>query len=68
MLAMSSSPQPAGESPAPPASVTSDNRGAVPRPVDSATLLGGRTELLIRHGSDTYRLRLTRQKRLILTK
>ncbi len=36
--------------------------------VDSATLMKGRRELLIRHGADTYRLRLTASNKLILTK
>ena len=36
--------------------------------VDSLTLMKGRRELLIRHGADTYRLRLTASNKLILTK
>jgi hemin uptake protein HemP len=36
--------------------------------VDSATLMSGRRELLIRHGADTYRLRVTASNKLILTK
>ena len=36
--------------------------------VDSAALLKGRRELQIRHGADTYRLRLTASNKLILTK
>ena len=36
--------------------------------VDSKTLLQGRRELPIRHGRDTYRLRLTASNKLILTK
>ena len=39
-----------------------------PRPLDSIALLGGRDEILIAHGGDTYRLRRTRQGKLILTK
>lgn len=35
---------------------------------DSTALLGGQRELRIRHGSDTYRLRLTASGKLILTK
>ena len=46
--------------------------GAVPSPaggeVDSARLLHGQRELLIRHGSEVYRLRHTRNDKLILTK
>lgn len=36
--------------------------------VDSATLMKGRRELMIRHGADTYRLRITASNKLILTK
>ena len=36
--------------------------------VDSATLMKGRRELTIRHGADTYRLRITASNKLILTK
>ena len=36
--------------------------------VDSVALMGGRRELIIRHGADTYRLRVTASNKLILTK
>lgn len=36
--------------------------------LDSTALLCASREVLIRHGSETYRLRLTRHDRLILTK
>lgn len=36
--------------------------------VDSAELMGGRRELIIRHGAGTYRLRITASNKLILTK
>ncbi len=36
--------------------------------VDSVTLMQGRRELIIRHGADTYRLRVTASNKLILTK
>lgn len=36
--------------------------------VDSTALLKGRRELLIRHGDQTYRLRMTASDKLILTK
>ena len=36
--------------------------------VDSVTLMKGRLELVIRHGADTYRLRITASNKLILTK
>jgi hemin uptake protein HemP len=35
---------------------------------DSAELLGDRIEILIQHGTETYRLRRTRQDKLILYK
>jgi hemin uptake protein HemP len=37
-------------------------------PVDSATVMKGRRELIIRHGAHTYRLRITASNKLILTK
>ena len=36
--------------------------------VDSTRLLHGQREVLIRHGSEVYRLRHTRNDKLILTK
>jgi hemin uptake protein HemP len=36
--------------------------------IDSPELFAGERELLISHGEDTYRLRLTFQNKLILTK
>jgi len=36
--------------------------------LESAALLGQRDEVLIAHGDETYRLRRTRQGKLILTK
>ena len=36
--------------------------------LESATLFGRRDEILITHGDETYRLRRTRQGKLILTK
>jgi len=47
------------------------NQEGTARPVaavESAALLRGRRELAIRHGADTYRLRLTASNKLILTK
>jgi hemin uptake protein HemP len=41
---------------------------ASPPVVDSVTLMGGRRELLIRHGDEIYRLRVTASNKLILTK
>lgn len=39
-----------------------------PEVLDSTTLLNGQREIRIRHGNDTYRLRHTRNDKLILTK
>jgi len=36
--------------------------------VDSTALMKGRRELIIRHGADTYRLRITASNKQILTK
>lgn len=46
------------------------SRRASPRAdaIDSVRFLSGGTEVLIRHGAETYRLSVTRQNRLILTK
>lgn len=37
-------------------------------PLDSRALFGGNSELVITHGAEVYRLHLTRQNKLILTK
>ena len=42
--------------------------GPHPCRLDSKVLLAGGVELMIDHGGETYRLRLTRRNRLILTK
>lgn len=39
-----------------------------PACLDSHVIFGGRTEVLIRHGEHMYRLRKTRQGKLILNK
>ncbi|HEU4773194.1 MAG TPA: hemin uptake protein HemP [Lysobacter sp.] len=39
-----------------------------PGQFDSGSLLGGAREVLIRHGGEVYRLRHTRNDKLILTK
>jgi hemin uptake protein HemP len=44
-----------------------DRRGEV-RSVESAALMHGARELVIRHGLDRYRLRVTANDKLILTK
>ena len=46
-----------------PESTTAD-----PPVIDSVTLMGGRRELIIRHGEGIYRLRITASNKLILTK
>lgn len=43
-------------------------RPAPQRPLESGALFAGRDEVLIAHGNETYRLRRTRQGKLILTK
>ena len=44
------------------------NHPDTPPVLDSRQLLGDRAEILIRHQDQIYRLRCTRQGRLILTK
>jgi hemin uptake protein HemP len=39
-----------------------------PRSIDSAALFAGSNELIILHNGTPYRLRITRQDKLILTK
>ena len=39
-----------------------------PREIDSTQLLQGDKEILIRHSGETYRLRLTKNDKLILQK
>ena len=36
--------------------------------IDSVTLMSGQRELIIRHGAESYRLRVTASNKLILTK
>ncbi len=38
------------------------------QPLDSRALFAGNSEVVIAHGAEIYRLRLTRQNKLILTK
>jgi hemin uptake protein HemP len=37
-------------------------------PLDTGVLFAGSSEVVITHGAEVYRLRLTRQNKLILTK
>ena len=53
----------------PGARLTRDAMPPAPVPeIDSRDLLHARNELLIRHAGECYRLRLTRNDKLILTK
>ena len=60
--------------PTPPANVEQlaeperDGGGRAIPIVDSAALMGGRRELIIQHGTGSYRLRVTAANKLILTK
>jgi hemin uptake protein HemP len=45
-----------------------ETAGLALRQIESATLLAGAKELVILHGRETYRLRLTAKDKLILTK
>ncbi len=62
----------AGDGKVDPPPVTRNSTGApdrrAPREVDSASLLQGQTALQIRHQGEVYRLQVTRQGKLILTK
>lgn len=51
-----------------PVAASPDAAGGGPRTIDSRTLLKGRREVVIAHGVERYRLTLTRQGKLILTK
>lgn len=62
MLDETASPPPPGPPRSPPAARPAERR------IDSATLLGPGRELLIEHRQQVYRLRLTAQGKLILTK
>ena len=47
---------------------TAQNATISPRSIDSAALFAGSNELIIVHNGTPYRLRITRQDKLILTK
>lgn len=55
-----------GQGTAPVAAET--QRTPTPKMIESHTLFKGHREILIRHGPDIYRLRLTQAGKLILTK
>jgi hemin uptake protein HemP len=67
---MYAAPPPATPDPWPVAADMTSSDAAGPRhsPLVSADLLQGRREVLIQHGGETYRLRHTRNDKLILTK
>ncbi|MCC6948987.1 MAG: hemin uptake protein HemP [Bradyrhizobiaceae bacterium] len=56
-------PPSSGASPAPPRSIPVEAHR-----IDSTDLFVGTREVTIRHGNEIYRLRLTAQNKLILTK
>jgi hemin uptake protein HemP len=57
------------QNPIPPQTFVGETHAATPLPeFDSAELLQGRNEVLIRHAGEIYRLRLTRNDKLILQK
>lgn len=65
MLKPPSTPTPAST----PTLASTVTRTAIgPPELRSEALFNGRQELLIRHGDELYRLRLTRMNKLILTK
>jgi hemin uptake protein HemP len=57
-----------GASSSDPTSPPAADNAATPRIVSSESLLAGRRELLIQHGAEQYRLRLTASNKLILVK
>ena len=54
--------------PTDPNSPPAADNAAGQRIVSSETLLAGRRELIIQHGAEQYRLRLTQSNKLILVK
>jgi hemin uptake protein HemP len=59
-----------GATPQRPVPGATEPSGSVPpsRRIESRALLAGQRELIIEHGTDNYRLRLTSKGKLILTK
>jgi hemin uptake protein HemP len=51
-----------------PDTTNSQPKAPQPTPITSAQLLGGRREIVIQHGAEQYRLRLTSSNKLILVK
>lgn len=54
--------------PIPPGSIAAHTKQPVGTAIDSASLFQGRQEVVIAHAGHEYRLRITRQNKLILTK
>ena len=52
----------------PPPNDTPETSEEEPRVIDSRDILGDQVEIMIRHGEETYRLRVTRNGKLILFK
>lgn len=55
-------------SPIPPGAIATQASKPVGKAIDSASLFKGRQEVVIAHDGHEYRLRITRQNKLILTK
>ncbi|MEW5967334.1 MAG: hemin uptake protein HemP [Pseudomonadota bacterium] len=53
---------------APPLVTQPDARARLPDPIPADRLFEGRQEIQIAHGDEIYRLRITRNGKLILTK
>jgi hemin uptake protein HemP len=68
IIRIMNSPEPKPATPADPQLRTAPGPDAGTEALDSAVLLGGRNEVEIAHQGETYRLRRTRQDKLILTK
>ncbi len=54
--------------PAPQGPLQPERLAEEPRVVNSSDLFDGRSEIRVKHRGDEYRLRITRQGKLILTK
>lgn len=65
---MSAERKPPQTSPPAPAATAVGNDKQPPAALESRALFQGATEVLIRHGLETYRLRQTQAGKLILTK
>jgi hemin uptake protein HemP len=68
IIRIMNSPKPKPANPADPQLPAAPEPNAGTEALDSGALLGGRNEVEISHQGETYRLRRTRQDKLILTK